>query len=157
MSPCTYDFLFFSHTVSNQACGYALFALHNVCITRAAGAPSLAAPAGKRDSCIIQVDVQKVREILQYLSDLEDKQALTESEVYKLEHLITVNKDQLVLVCGRVCVCVWGATDVAAGILYDVLGNARDVCEEVPQAFAKFARCNEVKRWIVLSRGAGRA
>lgn len=119
------------------------------------GAPSLATPSvaapplGRRDSRIIQVDVAKVREILQYLSDLEDRKALTEEEVYKLEHLITVNKDQLVLVrfaWARVCVTACLAAVVtsfahvhAAGLLHDLLGRAGHFREEVPSPLAKLA------------------
>ena len=46
---------------------------------------------------MIKVDVEKVKEILQYLSELEESEALTEDEVYELESLVTVQKDQLVL------------------------------------------------------------
>jgi hypothetical protein len=54
-----------------------------------------------RDSNIIKPDIELLRSIIQYLSTLEDKGAMTEAEVYKLERLVSVNKDQV----GWACFC----------------------------------------------------
>ena len=53
--------------------------------------------ANPRQSNIIKVDVQQVREILTYLSQLEQDRLITDDEVYELESLVTVQKDQLIL------------------------------------------------------------
>jgi hypothetical protein len=48
-----------------------------------------------RDSNIIKPDVDQLRKIIVFLNALEDKGALSEDEVYKLERLVSVNKDQV--------------------------------------------------------------